>query len=94
MRRRKLGCGFFSADEEDRDVTAVGGGAIAGGGKTRRRRPCCNLPWISTSLSFFYIGFICRKQKRKLKVFRLTDKHDFMIHCSNDIERTHVKMYT
>ncbi|KAF2564751.1 hypothetical protein F2Q70_00015654 [Brassica cretica] len=30
MRRRKLGCGFFSADEEDRDVTAVGGGAIAG----------------------------------------------------------------
>ncbi|WZZ32839.1 hypothetical protein YC2023_016240 [Brassica napus] len=40
MRRRKLGCGFLSADEEDRDVTAVGGGAIAGGGKTRRRRPC------------------------------------------------------
>ncbi|CAN6851936.1 hypothetical protein Bca4012_049695 [Brassica carinata] len=31
MRRRKLGCGFFSADEEDRDVTAVGGGAIAAG---------------------------------------------------------------
>ncbi|CAF1905001.1 unnamed protein product [Brassica napus] len=31
MRRRKLGCGFLSADEEDRDVTAVGGGAIAAG---------------------------------------------------------------
>ena len=45
---------FFSADAEDRDVTAVGGGAIAGGGKARRCRPCCNLPWIFTSLSFLH----------------------------------------